>query len=231
MRVAIIENTRVTHHGQVGVALHERAALIDLWKPWAGHPLPTDTEADALVVFGGEQAATDDHTHPYLPDLARLMAAYTEADKPVLGICLGSQLLARAYGAENHIGTAPEFGWVEVGLTEAGCRDPVMSALPDRFAIFQWHSDTFSLPAGAVHLATSDSARHQAFRIGRATYGTQFHFEASRAVVADWTRSFPDAIERMSPGWTARHPQFAESQGAAADAHGLALARAWVGLI
>ncbi|WP_431299652.1 type 1 glutamine amidotransferase [Tabrizicola sp. BL-A-41-H6] len=231
MRVAIVENTHITHHGQVGVALHERAALIDLWKPWSGQPLPTDIDADALVVFGGEQAATDDHTHPYLPDLARLMAAYTGADKPVLGICLGSQLLARAFGAENHLGTAPEFGWVDVGLTDQGRADPVLSVLPDRFPIFQWHSDTFTLPECAVHLAAGDSARHQAFRIGRATYGTQFHFEASRAVVADWTRSFPDAIERMSPGWPARHQHLAASQGVAADAHGLALARAWVGLI
>lgn len=231
MRVAIIENTRITHHGQVGVALHERAALIDLWKPWAGHPLPTDTDADALVVFGGEQAATDDHTHPYLPDLARLMAAYTNADKPVLGICLGAQLLARAYGAENHLGTAPEFGWVDVGLTDHGRADPVLSVLPDRFPIFQWHSDTFTLPGDAAHLAATDAARNQAFRIGRATYGTQFHFEASRAVVADWTQRFPEAMEGMSKGWSARHDDLAATKGRAADAHGLALARAWVGLI
>jgi GMP synthase (glutamine-hydrolysing) len=231
MRVAIVENTRVTHHGQVGVALHERAALIDLWKPWTGAPLPTAPDADALVVFGGEQAATDDHTHPYLPSLARLMQAYTDADKPVLGICLGSQLLARAYGAENHLGTAPEFGWTDVTLTAEGRNDPVLSQVPQSFPIFQWHSDTFTLPDGALHLAQSATARHQAFRIGRATYGTQFHFEASRAVVADWLRRFPELIKAISPSWSARHPTLAKTQGVAADAHGLSLARAWVALI
>lgn len=231
MRVAIVENTRITHHGQVGVALHEAAALIDLWKPWADNRLPTTDDADALVVFGGEQAATDDHTHPYLPDLARLMAAYTAADKPVLGICLGSQLLARGFGAENHLGVAPEFGWVDVSLTEAGRADPVLSQVPETFPIFQWHSDTFTLPEGAVHLAQSPTARHQAFRIGRATYGTQFHFEASRSVVRDWIASFPEVIDRMLPGWTASHPELAATRGIEADAHGLALARAWVGLI
>lgn len=179
MRVAIVENTRITHHGQVGVALHEAAALIDLYKPWAGQPLPQTVDADALVVFGGEQSARDDHTHPYLPELARLMAEYTAMDRPVLGICLGSQILARAFGAENHLGTAPEFGWVDVALTDAGRADPVLSQVPASFPIFQWHSDTFSLPEGAVHLAESPTARHQAFRIGRATYGTQFHFEAA----------------------------------------------------
>jgi GMP synthase (glutamine-hydrolysing) len=231
MRVAIVENTRVTHHGQVGVALHERAALIDVYRPWTGQPLPAEPDADALVVFGGEQAATDDHTHPYLPVLAGLMQAYTKADKPVLGICLGSQLLARAYGAENHLGTAPEFGWTDVTLTEQGRQDPVLSTLPDQFPIFQWHSDTFTLPDGALHLAQSATARHQAFRIGRATYGTQFHFEASRAVVAEWLRRFPEAVEAMSPGWTANHKTLAETLGHQADSHGLTLARAWVGLI
>jgi GMP synthase-like glutamine amidotransferase len=231
MRVAIVENTRVTHHGLVGVALHERAALVDLLKPWTGQPLPADPEADALVVFGGEQAATDDHTHPYLPALARLMQSYTQADKPVLGICLGSQLLARAYGAENHLGTAVEFGWTDVSLTESGRADPVLSQLPDTFPVFQWHSDTFTLPPGATHLAQSAAAEHQAFRIGRATYGTQFHFEASRPVVADWLARFPDLVDQMAPGWSVRHDSLAQTKGQAADGHGLALARAWVNLI
>lgn len=231
MRVAIVENTRITHHGQVGVALHERAALIDLIKPWSGQSLPRTVDADALVVFGGEQSATDDHSHPYLPELARLMAAYAAMDRPVLGICLGSQVLARAFGADNQLGVAPEFGWVEVGLTAAGRADAVLSAVPDRFAVFQWHSDTFTLPDGAVHLAASPAARNQAFRIGRATYGMQFHFEASRPVVRDWAATFPEAIERMQPGWIRRHADLAATHGAEADDHGLALARAWVALI
>ena len=205
MRVAIVENTRITHHGQVGVALHEAAALIDVYKPWSGQPLPATVDADALVVFGGEQAAVDDHTHPYLPDLARLMADFTALDRPVLGICLGSQLLARAYGGENHLGIAPEFGWVDVSLTDAGRADPVLSQVPETFPIFQWHSDTFTLPEGAVHLAQSPMARHQAFRLGRATYGTQFHFEASRSVVRDWSNTFPETIQRMLPDWSERH--------------------------
>jgi GMP synthase-like glutamine amidotransferase len=231
MRIAIVENTRITHHGQVGVALHESAAKIDLYKPWSGQPLPETVDADALVVFGGEQAATDDHTHPYLPALARLMADYTALDRPVLGICLGSQLLARAFGAENRLGAAPEFGWCDVTLTDAGRTDPVLGALPATFPIYQWHSDTFTLPQGATRLATSPAAENQCFRIGRATYGMQFHFEASRAVARDWNREFPQAVERMSPGWLDRYPGIEAAKGPQADAHGLAIARAWVGLI
>ena len=209
----------------------KRAALVDLYKPWSGQPLPQMVDADALVVFGGEQAATDDHSHPYLPDLARLMADYTALDRPVLGICLGSQLLARAYGGENHLGTAPEFGWVDVSLTEAGRADPVLSQVPETFPIFQWHSDTFTLPPDAVHLAQSPVARHQAFRIGRATYGTQFHFEASTAVVDSWCKAFPASVEKMAPGWLEKYSDHRGARAAMADAAGLEIARAWVRLI
>ena len=231
MRVAIVENTRVTHHGQVGVALHEAAAKIDLYKPWADGRLPDLGAHDALVVFGGEQAATDDHTHPYLPALARLMRDTGESGRAVLGICLGAQLLARGLGAENRLGQAREFGWCEVTLREEAATDPVLRHLPTAFPIFQWHSDTFTLPEGTAHLAGSTTAAHQAFRFGRATYGTQFHFEASRAVVRDWMREFPHVIESIAPDWPAQHAERAPLTGAEADAHGLAIARAWVSLI
>lgn len=232
MRVAIVENTRVTHHGQVGIALHEAAATIDLYKPWADDRLPEPGSFDALVVFGGEQSARDDHSHRYLPRLADLMRQSGETGHAVLGICLGSQLLARGLGAENHLGTAKEFGWCDVTLTDQGRADPVLSHLPATFPVFQWHSDTFTLPAGTAHLANSPTAAHQCFRIHRATYGMQFHFEASRAVVADWNRQFPEAVERNRPGWLdTHHPADAATAGAQADAVGLAIARAWVALI
>ncbi|WP_225026102.1 type 1 glutamine amidotransferase [Xinfangfangia pollutisoli] len=229
MRVTIVENTRITHHGQVGVALHEAAARIEILRPWAGEPLPATLASDALVVFGGEQSALADDTHPYLPQLARLMADAAGAGKAVLGVCLGAQLFARGLGARNVLGTAPEFGWCEV--TRSDVPDPLLGALPRSFPIFQWHSDTFTLPPGATRLAGSAQAENQSFRFGRAGYATQFHFEASRAVVADWSREFPDLVERLSPGWHAAHPALAAGPGLQADAHGLALARAWVGLI
>lgn len=231
MRVLIVENTRHSPHGQLGVALNEAAAAIEIVRPWMGEALPLRPAADALVVLGGEQAATDDHSHPYLPQLAALMAAYAAADRPVLGICLGSQILARAFGARNHVGTAREFGWCEVALTGEGQADPVLGHRPATFPIFQWHADTFSLPAGAVRLAGSATVANQAFRIGRATYGTQFHFEASRAVARHWHAAFGAMMESARPGWTADFAAEAAAWGAAADAHGLAIARAWVGLI
>ena len=229
MRVAIVEKTAATNHGQVGVALHEAGARIDLYKPWTGQPLPSTVDADALVVFGGEQSALDDHTHPYLPQLAQLMADYTATERAVLGICLGSQVLARAFGGQNLLGKTPEFGWIPVTLTDEGAADPVLGALPRTFPIYQWHSDTFTLPEEAVQLASSDAVAQQGFRIGRATYGTQFHFEASRAVVRDWKHSFGDIMAKARPNWA--FEEEAATLGRAADAHGLTIARAWVAQI
>ena len=226
MRIAIVENTHVTHHGQLGIALHEAAAVIDLYRPFQDGALPMPGSFDAMVVFGGEQSALDDAIHPHLPRLAGLMAETAAHGTAVLGICLGAQLFARGLGGANILGAAPEFGWVQVERLAA---DPVLDAVPESFPIFQWHSDTFTLPEGATHLAQSQAASSQAFRYGRAGYATQFHFEASRAVARDWLRRFPAASEAMSPGWT--HRIEAEAKGRAADDHGLALARAWLALV
>ena len=231
MRVAIVENTAITHHGQVGVALHECAARIEVFRPWRDSILPALLDHDALIVFGGEQNALSDQTHPYLPALARLMQETAAADRAVLGICLGSQILARGLGAQNQIGGADEFGWCQVQTLDTAASDPVLKHLPANFPIFEWHSDTFTLPPGSIHLAMSPEAQVQAFRAHRAAYGMQFHFEANRAVVADWHALFGPNLDRTAPGWLQNYQSHAQTLGPAADSHGLAIARAWVALI
>jgi len=229
MRILIVENFRETALGQVGVALDEAAAEQVWVRPLDGDALPSAHDGfDGLVVLGGEHSAIDDGIHPYLPELAQLMKVFGDADKAVLGICLGSQLLARAHGGTNLIGQAREFGWHRVAITDAGRDDPVFAAVEGEFPIFQWHSDTFTLPEGAVHLARNGAATNQCFRIGRASYGMQFHFEASRPVVEIWNRDFSTTVERMEPGWLAGYAGRAATDGVLADAAGLAIARAWV---
>lgn len=232
MRVLVVQNFDNTGLGQIGTALEEAGADIDLRKAHLGDALPHSSAAhDAMVVLGGGQNARDDDKYPYIPALLGLMRDFADADRAVLGICLGSQLLARAYGADNLIGAAPEFGWRTVSLTDEARADPVLGAAPDSFSIFQWHDDTFTLPQGAVRLAGSEVASNQAFRIGRAAYGVQFHFEADRPLLREWNRAFAGYLAERQPGWAERFESEAERHGPHADAVGLSLARAWVAAI
>ncbi|AZO32069.1 MULTISPECIES: type 1 glutamine amidotransferase [unclassified Mesorhizobium] len=232
MRVLVVQNYDNTGLGQVGAALAEAGAELDLRRPYQGDPLPRDANGhDALVLLGGGQNALADHDYPYFPALLELTRDFAGKDRSVLGICLGGQLLARAFGAENHIGRAVEFGWHGVSLTAEAKADPVLGALPEKFPIFQWHDDTFDLPEEAVRLAGNDVAQNQAFRIGRAVYGFQFHFEADRPLVRDWSTSFATLIADRHPDWAGKLDDEMARNGPDADAAGLAIARAWVATI
>jgi GMP synthase-like glutamine amidotransferase len=232
MRVLVIENYIGTPLGLVRQALAEAGSEIDLRLAWQGQPVPQNPNGyDGLVVLGGEQSALDDADHPHLPQVASLTRAFGEADKAVLGICLGAQLVARGAGATNILTRPVEFGWHEVRPTAAGRRDPVIEALGEGAPVFHWHLDTFTLPPGAEHLAASAQTEFQAFRIGRAVYGVQFHFEADQALVERWSEEFAEVIATYAPEWPDRRLKDAARYGAKADATGAAIARAWVGLI
>ncbi|RWM15227.1 MAG: GMP synthase [Mesorhizobium sp.] len=232
MRVLVVQNFDSKGLGQIGAALVEAGADIDLRRPYRGETLPQDSDAhDAMVVLGGAQNALDDEICPYFPELLDLTRDFAGKDRAVLGICLGSQLVARAFGGENRIGGASEFGWHKVSLTPAAKADPVLAALPENFPIFEWHDDTFVLPENAVRLAGNEVAENQAFRIGRAVYGFQFHFEADRPMVRDWSRSFAPLIAERHPDWNDRLDDEMARNGPDADAAGLAIARAWVATI
>jgi GMP synthase (glutamine-hydrolysing) len=232
MRVAVVENMKNTPLGSLGVALAEANAELDYFRPYIDGRLPRGIfEHDALVVLGGEQDALDDEAYHYLPALARLMQRFSESGKAVLGICLGAQILARAYGAENLLSRTLEFGWKPVSVTNDGKADALLAGLEAEFTTFEWHSDTFTLPEGASLLASTPLVENQAFRVGPAAYGTQFHFEANAEVVEGWTAGFEQTIERMEPGWLSRYRDLVSAHAAEADANGVAIARNWVAMI
>ena len=133
-------------------------------------------------------SVNDEEELPWLRAEKTLIAEAVRAGLPFFGACLGVQLLAVSLGADVAPGPAPEVGILPVFLTEAAASDPVFADLPRELLTLQWHGDTFSLPEGAVLLASSPAYPNQAFRWGRQAYGVQFHLELSGEMAAEWAR-------------------------------------------
>lgn len=155
--------------------------------PYRDGALPVLEEIAALIVLGGAMGADDDPRHPFLTDLKNLIRSVVAARIPYLGICLGGQLLAAALGAKVVSSRWEELGALPVSLTVAGEEDFLFSGIAETFTTFQWHHDSFDLPAGCVLLASSDLCPHQAFRVGSSAWGLQFHPEVTEAIIRDWS--------------------------------------------
>jgi GMP synthase-like glutamine amidotransferase len=177
--------------GSFGEVVRERGHSIATWKI-DSQPAP-DGDFDAVMVFGGAMHADQEDRHPWLVDEDAFICDLLERRVPLLGVCLGAQLLAKAAGARVYPASEPEVGWVDVERTADAAEDPLLSGLPARFSAFQWHLYAFDVPVGASELARSRVCS-QAFRLGDAAWGVQFHPEVTREVVARWVDETPDEL-------------------------------------
>lgn len=161
--------------------------------------LPAATAFDAALVLGGSIGAHD----PDLREARRWIREAVAAGVPVLGVCLGAQLLALALGGEVVRARQPEVGLHHVFATDAAVRDPVFAGLPRRLRVFGWHEDAFTLPRGTVPLAGSMRCTHEAFRHGDATYGLQFHAEVRPDDLVRWREvaAYRDVLARSGGDW------------------------------
>jgi GMP synthase-like glutamine amidotransferase len=163
-------------HGH-GLACHEVAGVA------AGESFPEMHDDDALLVMGGGMGANDDGRYPWLTAEKRFIEECARAGRRVIGICLGAQLIASVLGAPVYRNRQKEIGWHPIVLTAAGTASPLFAGCPSSFPVFHWHGDTFDLPAGAVHLASSAATPHQAFLAGERVLGLQFHLETDAALI------------------------------------------------
>jgi GMP synthase (glutamine-hydrolysing) len=178
---------------------------LDEWSfSWDRKPPRALDSYDAYLVFGGAMHPDQEDTHAWLPEEIAWLENLMAQRRPVLGICLGVQLLARAAGAEVRRLDEPEIGWIDVELTGAGAEDPVLSSMPRRFPGLVWHHYTYDLPDGAVELARTDRTT-QAFRLGDACWGVQFHPEVTALQLDRWIADFedpppdPDGLRAQTP--------------------------------
>ena len=185
----------LTHGDNVGPGVFADAVrtggheLVERNVPRDGVP---DEAAEVLIVLGGAMHPDEDEQHGWLRPELEYLTQQLERGTPTFGVCLGSQLIARAAGAKVFRAPEPEVGWLPVERTIPGASDPVAAALPERFEAFQWHHYTHGLPAGGVELARSRVCT-QAFRLG-AAWGVQFHPEVQSRQVEAWLAEDPDDV-------------------------------------
>lgn len=195
-RWVAIEHVSYEGPAAIATAAAARGLELEVCRPYLGETLPGPAELAGLVVMGGPMGVSDVAGHPYLAHELALVEAAARADLPLLGVCLGAQLLAAALGARVYRGGFDEIGPGSVILTGDGRSDPVLGASGlTELPVVHWHSETFDLPPGAALLASSAPYPHQAFRVGSRAYGLQFHVEVDGALAAGWREHLPDGVE------------------------------------
>ncbi|MFS0894206.1 type 1 glutamine amidotransferase [Microbacterium sp. 179-I 3D3 NHS] len=204
-RVLVVEHEANAGIGLVGERMRAAGVEMTIVGPEAGSVVPESPEGfDGVVVLGGTPGPTDDADAAWLPRVRALIAACLERETPYLGICLGAQLLAVvAGGTVGPARAGAEVGLTPLALTDAAADDPLLRSLAPELRAMQWHFlEVHELPAGSVSLCTSDRCPNQAFRVGPAAWGAQFHLEALAATAEEWARE--DSADLRAVGMTAQ---------------------------
>jgi GMP synthase (glutamine-hydrolysing) len=197
VRVLAIVHQRDAGPGVFAEAIAAAGGRLDEWAPAERLEAPADPlDYDAVLVLGGAMNVGEGGRFPWIADEKALLRELLEQERPLLGLCLGGQLLAAAASAEPRRASRPEIGWHRVEVTAEGANDPLLGPLAPSFEAFQWHSYEFPLPPGAVPLATN-AVCLQAARLGESAWALQFHPEVNAADAHHWIEDYrgdPDAI-------------------------------------
>ncbi len=176
MRTHVLQHVSFEGLGSIGAWLSQRVAHVTCTRFFESEPLPKLEGIDLIIALGGPMSVNDEEQYPWLREEKCFIAEAISSSKAVLGICLGSQLIANALGSRVYPGEEKEIGWFPV-LGEPGT--PGTFEFPATTTVFHWHGETFDLPEGAVRLASSAACRNQAFQLGERTIGLQFHLETT----------------------------------------------------
>ncbi len=160
-----------------------------------GDKLPEGTkDFCALILLGGPIGVYETERYPFLEEEMRLIQEFADKGTPILGICLGAQLIAESLGGKVYKGNRKEIGWYRLYFTGEGRKEKLFKTMPDVSVVFQWHGDTFELPDGAVRLAYNHSYPNQAFKMGENIYGLQFHLEVTEDMVTEWMEEYKEEV-------------------------------------
>lgn len=194
LRVTCIQHIDCEGPGSLLDFFKAKEVRVEIVKPFKGEPLPKHL-GDGLVVLGGPMGVYEEPQFPWMTLELDAIRKCLVSSIPVLGICLGSQMLAHAAGGRVHKGPSQEVGWFPVTLTEQGRLDPLLLGIPTEFKAFHWHADTFTLPENASLLASSAAYPQQIFRLGTNAYGFQCHLEVTEEMIRSWMEIYAEELK------------------------------------
>ena len=172
----------------------ERGWQVSLTELYRDEPLPPVDEIDWLIVMGGPMSANDESKHGWLKAEKDFIGQALQAGKAILGVCLGSQLIANVLGSRVYRNPQPEIGWFPIQRFPEAAAHNLGRLFPEQAEVFHWHGETFDLPRGAFHLARSQACENQAFAYGDRVLGLQFHLETTRDALEDLAHGCADEL-------------------------------------
>lgn len=196
-QILVIQHTPEETPGIVSQMMADRNLSVKTFHPWKDGILPQDLSPfDALLVMGGPMGVYESGRFPYLNREQEIIQTMIEANKPVAGVCLGSQLIASVLGAKVAPSPRMEIGWYRVELSQQALTSPFFKEVPSDFMAFHWHGDQFELPREATPLASSAITPCQAFSFGKKTLALLFHLEVTEDLVKQMTQDFPEDVTK-----------------------------------
>ncbi len=198
-RVIVLQHVGCETLGSIEVSLRQARLSFEYVRTFAGAAVPASMDdACGLIIMGGPMGVYEDDRYPHLRLERKLIENALSLSKPVLGICLGSQLLAHVLGAKVYPGPRKEIGWYPVTLSSSAATDRLWTDTPETFDAYHWHGDVFDLPTNCELLACSAMTRHQAFRYGANAYGILFHMEVTRPLIETMTDTFANELREIN---------------------------------
>jgi GMP synthase-like glutamine amidotransferase len=196
MSLLVLQHIKCEGPGYIADFAASRGLELEVIRVFDGTPIPEPQDAQAMIVLGGPMNVYEEERYPWLVAENTAIQAAIAEDMPYLGICLGSQLLAKALGASIVRNPVEEIGFGDVTLAPGAMQDPLFQEFSNVLPAFHWHEDTWELPDGSTLLASSAACPHQAFRYGRA-YGLQFHVETTPEMVSDWIGEYSGQLRNF----------------------------------
>ncbi len=201
MKALVFQHVSHESPGLLGKLMDKRGFDIVTVNFGDGESAPANADDfSVLAIMGGPMNVYQNDRYPYLAREIRFVREFIKSGRPVIGICLGAQIMAAALGAKVRAGGSKEIGWYDVSAAPSAASDPVFSLFSQSEKVFQWHGDGFETPAGAVNLAFSDDFPNQAFRYGDRAYALQFHLETDEKIVRQWLERNDNRLEIENSG-------------------------------